>query len=115
MIDSMLSQLGGSGVKMATGSYVGNGAYGPDNPNTLTFEFEPQIVFLYENGNGSASGTQTVLFRNSTVYSYNFGTTRDGSVIFDDKTVTWFAAANYPNAAKQYNESGLTYTYLAIG
>lgn len=38
----------GDGARIATGSYVGTGTYGSGNPNTLTFEFEPKIVIVYE-------------------------------------------------------------------
>ena len=33
--------------KIATGSYTGTGTYGSSNPNSLTFEFDPKIVFVY--------------------------------------------------------------------
>lgn len=35
-----------SKAKIEVGSYVGTGTYGVDNPNTLTFGFEPKIVFV---------------------------------------------------------------------
>lgn len=34
------------GVKIATGSYIATGTYGISNPNSLTFEFEPDLVIL---------------------------------------------------------------------
>ena len=33
-------------AKIETGSYVGTGQYGAGNPNTLTFSFEPKVVFI---------------------------------------------------------------------
>lgn len=102
-------------TKMETGSYTGTGTYGQSTPNTLTFSFEPEIVFLYENGNIAHQMAQTMLWRNATVYSYSLGSNRDGNVTFSGKTVTWFAANNYPNATAQYNDSGQTYTYIALG
>ena len=36
-----------AGVKIATGSYTGDGTYGSDHPNTLTFPFTPKVVFLF--------------------------------------------------------------------
>ena len=36
------------GAKIETGSYTGTGTYGNSNPNSLTFGFEPKIVFISE-------------------------------------------------------------------
>lgn len=33
--------------KIATGSYVGTGKYGSNNPNSLTFEFDPKLVLIF--------------------------------------------------------------------
>lgn len=41
-VDEMLL----TGAKIETGSYVGNGTYGKDNPNSLTFGFEPKVVWI---------------------------------------------------------------------
>ena len=40
-----LGQLGGR-ARIEVGSYVGTGTYGKSNPNSLTFGFDPKIVFL---------------------------------------------------------------------
>ena len=40
-----LGQLGNR-TRIETGSYVGTKTYGSSNPNTLTFGFEPKIVFV---------------------------------------------------------------------
>lgn len=37
-----------SGAKIEVGSYVGTGTYGVDNPNTLTFGFEPKLLLIRE-------------------------------------------------------------------
>ena len=34
------------GVQMAAGTYTGTGTYGEDNPNSLTFGFEPMLVIV---------------------------------------------------------------------
>ena len=40
-----LGQLGNK-AQIATGSYTGTGTYGSSNPTSLTFDFEPQIIFI---------------------------------------------------------------------
>jgi hypothetical protein len=35
-------------AKIQTGSYVGTGTYGADNPCSLTFNMIPKILFVYE-------------------------------------------------------------------
>ena len=44
------------GVQIETGSYVGTGTYGENNPNSLTFGFEPKLVALltYKSGASNA-------------------------------------------------------------
>ena len=45
MINTINTALNGK-ARIQTGSYVGTGTYGNSNPNTLTFDFEPQIIFI---------------------------------------------------------------------
>lgn len=53
MIMNGLSQGGGSDSRVPviyTTSYVGTGTYGQNNPNTLTFDFVPEIVIISQSG-----------------------------------------------------------------
>lgn len=46
-----LKQLGSdlaAGVHIAAGSYTGTGTYGASDPNILTFDFEPEVVFVFQ-------------------------------------------------------------------
>ena len=45
MINTINTALNGK-ARIQTGSYVGTGTYGASNPCSLTFDFEPQVVFL---------------------------------------------------------------------
>lgn len=45
-ISEVLAQLG-TKAKIQTGSYVGTGTYGADNPCSLTFDFVPEIICIY--------------------------------------------------------------------
>lgn len=128
-----------NGAQVVSGSYVGTGTYGADAPNTLTFSFAPKLVIMlgYKDtysswnpcfGGGetqqdgyskitvmtaaaiTASFKQNAGFRN---YSYP-GTSNIsyGKKSEDGKTFTWY---NAYGAHNQFNTSGYTYHYLAIG
>ena len=114
------------GVKLATGSYTGTGTYGSSNPNSLTFDFEPKLVFmfedklpLYKNINSQTYhpvyGTTIGM---TTTYSRSLFNIYSGDNYFyakkssDGKTLSWYHEAN---ASAQINKSGVTYQYIAIG
>lgn len=121
-----LGQLGEPGARIEVGNYVGTGTYGSRNPNSLTFGFVPRYVriigmFGEETGNVLIEGergwnygvvmekvpTTTFIkmagFGDATVYSKKSS---------DGKTLYWYDTGN---AVDQYNESGVTYYFLAIG
>lgn len=115
--DEAFAQLlsGGSGVSIATGSYVGTGTAGAANKNSLTFAFVPKIVII-----GGNKGLQPVsgAWKDSFLwmqgqtdgYSYNSST----AIYFQQSgsTLTWWVTSN---AAAQLNTSGMTYRWVAIG
>nr|DAG35497.1 MAG TPA: hypothetical protein [Bacteriophage sp.] len=113
-----------------TGSYVGTGTYGESNPNSLTFEFEPKLVFMFE---GKFPATKNVGSQTShpvygttigmtTTYSkslFNIYSMRSGDDYYlyakkssDGKTLSWYHGAS---ARAQMNDSKVTYRYIAIG
>ncbi|WP_317380456.1 DUF6273 domain-containing protein [uncultured Intestinimonas sp.] len=113
-------------AKIATGSYVGTGTYGVDNPNTLTFSFEPKIVFVIPLGsNNNGPGILYPAFYTEAYISYAYISQSSVSGVatltqaFENyanlvgKTVSWYAASN--TAQKQLNISGAKYYYIAIG
>lgn len=104
-------------VKIATGSYVGTGTYGQDNPNSLTFNFTPQIIFL---------DVRTVKDRNSIPQYYIMfrgaanafakDTSSKNTLSWTDTGVSWYFGSRDSQAAtRQFNQSGVTYHYIAIG
>lgn len=110
-----LGQLGG-GARIEVGTYVGTGTYGYDNPNTLTFEFEPKLIVITETGYGvnpleSQWNGSVILVQGS--YSMNVGTSKSCEFNVVGKNATWYTKGNYSGA--QLNESGITYNYIAIG
>lgn len=126
-------------AKIASGTYTGTGTYGADNPNSLTFSFEPKIVIMlgYLNSNGawnpmlgyipiSSNNYEVITVMTasalSTAYSHYTGFLRGnmysttgtswGKKSEDGKTFYWYDSGG---AAGQCNSEGYTYFYLAIG
>lgn len=102
-------------VRIETGSYVGTGTYGEDNPNSLTFGFEPKMVLFttsggltpgdgyWDDGGIWTEGASRMLV----------GSWKNAFFTCDGNTLSWYTDTE--NAACQFNASGTTYYYLAIG
>ena len=108
------------GVKIEVGSYVGTGTYGSSNPNTLTFEFEPKLVFVRYGENGTTGYTTLCIFVPTDLtssfrmngFSYIPNSTESNSYAkINGKSLSWYAQ----NSPSQANVSGKTYNYIAIG
>ena len=142
MIMNGLSQ-GGSDSRVPviyTTSYVGTGTYGVNNPNTLTFDFIPEFIWIYGSFNpshtvydtqyiSSATGSSSisifpmfVIERLTTSYTVGqpiltgeFGYDNLSYVCYskkssDSRTIYW-----YNPVGAQGNDNGRTYYVLAIG
>lgn len=103
----------GDKARVQFGSYVGTGTYGSSNPNTLTFDFVPKMVFVWGFGNSSGNS----LYYQFMFYGENYtsvyigdGNNRSTKVSWDSKTVSWYTSDRY----KQLNESSRTYRFFAI-
>ena len=104
--------------RIETGSYVGTGTYGQENPNTLTFEFVPKFVIFWQGSIGSSvvdvSSTNPFywiyngdkMFPTSSTNNYNCFVTLNGT------TLTWYSPRNKD---AQYNDETKEYHYVAIG
>lgn len=99
--------------KIATGSYTGTGKYGSNNKNSLTFDFEPQLVILANVNSYNGIPMHAIFQRNQSSYIYYTG----GPVSWSGKTMSWYTTeTNASNGANyQLNTSGKTYNYIAIG
>lgn len=96
-------------VKLETGSYVGTGTYGQSNPTTLTFPFEPKVVFVTKKDSflvSSAFVGFVWLFGQDTI-------TSSGPTTFtvNDNGLSWYSNG----ASNQLNVSGTNYVYAAFG
>ena len=107
--------------KIATGSYVGTGKYGPDNPNSLTFDGNPQMVVVSIVSKLGCAGAYQDYFDGwsegnfmwvkGATYSGGYSGTID--ILETEHGISWNTASNQ-DASKQCNESGKTYRYFAI-
>lgn len=91
-------------AQVVTGSYVGTGTHGKDNPNTLQFVFAPKLAIVMAAGAASVGeSTGMVWTGNPTV-----GTK---TVTADGNSLSWYGNS----VANQLNTSGTQYYYTVIG
>lgn len=105
----------GSG-KVVAGSYVGTGTYGEGNKSSLTFDFVPKIVLFYGTGGDvlstSSSGFPLIMLWGTTYCAGTSNTTTSFSYFaYYGNTMSWYSES----AAGQFNTSGSTFRYVAIG
>lgn len=114
--------------KIATGSYVGTGTYGQNNPNTLTFDFTPKLWGILCYTQSGAPTLVTVTFRvpfgldvtggQKYLVAFRGSNLCDIQVHYIGQTAYWNAydyPGSSPSATEQFNEVGCTYYYVAIG
>ena len=106
--------------KIATGSYVGTGTYGADNPCSLTFDFVPKLLIV----SYSTFGIQPTqgywntgflwFYRNERILMGESG--RYTMFSLNGNTLSWYLdTTSSSGAIYQCNQSGITYNYIAIG
>ena len=103
------------GVKIAVGSYTGTGTYGSSNPNSLTFGFEPKLVFIGAKSQPSANCA--FVFNGQITFSRtNSGGGGDSAVCsFSGNTFTWYSTSSSWGVDAQMNSANVEYLYFAIG
>lgn len=104
-----LGQIGGA-ARIETGSYVGTGTYGSSTPNSLTFGFDPMVVFLSPEVPNRNSSFITALKGNTSALDANTG--YNINISWGIKTMSWSSGKD---EYVQYNKSGMRYFYVAIG
>lgn len=104
-------------MRIETGSYTGTGTNGSDNPNTLTFLFVPQIVFIVEDygSNSAITGFNAIVHGQTNSNGVTYSSYLRWSITWssDGTSVSWYAYSG--TAEKQMNTSSRTYRYVAIG
>lgn len=98
------------------GSYVGTGTSGQNNPTTLTFPFEPKIVFIARGTTPSVGslGTITPMIRGvqRSIVGINGSSISIAYLTWDNNSLSFYGNGG---ADTSLNESGMTYHYVAIG
>lgn len=119
-ISEVLAQLG-TKAKIQTGSYIGTGTYGSDNPCSLAFESVPKFVYIKSFGSSCAGFflpyTLTDSFTNFAYQGFTENAGLQASNLhakFKNLTLSWYSAGAYTDAKYQLNSSGITYNYIAI-
>lgn len=104
--------------KIATGTYTGNGFYGKDHLTSLTFPFEPKLVIIQNKQRSMANIGATGLDPYGLLIALNplkqFDTNNGYYHVYlswKGNTVSWYGES----ADLQFNSSGHTFSYLALG
>lgn len=108
------------GTKIATGSYIGTGTYGPSNPNSLTLDFVPQLVLIFWAHSGGNAPNAIAWLGKDMGFSYKpagsngqWYYTYPITVLPPNGTdMRWYSPAD---VSAQMNGSGVEYRYFAIG
>lgn len=105
-------------AKIESGSYLGTGTSGAANPNSLTFEFAPKIVFIIHATYG-AEQYACILLPDGTAGVSLYMPTMTGSInnreLYNSRsgnTVTWYSE---DGADDQANTESVIYNYVALG
>lgn len=117
-------------ARIATGSYTGTNTYGASNPCRLTFDFVPQLVWIYSvqepggfvfNTTNQDKGVvvQNIPALDTGYHNYcgfcssnSYWQESYGRKSSDGKSIYWY---NTKYAFAQLNDSTYRYYYLAIG
>ena len=114
-------------TQIATGSYVGTGAVGAGNQNQITTPFRPKAVFVSRSSAytlGSVGGVTSTAWVYGALLGVTHAVANNGAfspgmvtLIWADTGVSWYyAEASQNNAvSRQLNDSGITFSWVAIG
>lgn len=114
-----LDQVMGFPAQIYMGSYVGTGTSGAGNPNTLTFPFTPKMVYI-----GRTNGQTSVVMLPyiwgaqyfQVVQTDSGGEGIRNKVTISGNTMQWAIVDDTPvDAARQLNDGGYIYGFVAIG
>lgn len=120
-LNELLDGLLKSAAKVQVGTYIGTGTAGKGNPNTITFNFEPKLVFIYSVQTQLEGSTQHIrhafyVYGGQMMIADSYqGTGGSNRVTINGNTMSWYNNNASANAALQLNTSGAQYAYAAIG
>jgi len=105
-------------AKIATGSYTGTGTYGVNNKNSIMLPFRPYLVFIKSDYAGAGGTSFAMVNGNNSVaiWEVGMGFNTDGGkyakLEWASNGVKWYSDVN---SSGQLNNSGMIFTYVAIG
>lgn len=117
----------GSQISFETGSYVGTGTYGSSNATSLSFSFNPKVLFISNayfynllgltNTSNSVTSIGILLDSLSTT-THQLEVAQNSTIYisYDStaKTVYFYSTNSSYGPAQQMNASGTTYYYIAM-
>ena len=110
---------------IATGSYTGTGTYDSSNPNSLTFDFVPKLVYVYSENNVQVGGDD--ITPNYFIWATGMTTARmdyvNGRSYYatfsaSGNTLEWYTTSSsgaVDTSEAQLNKAGSKYYWVAIG
>lgn len=108
-----------SKARIQTGSYVGTGTYGKNNPCSLTFDFPPKIVFVFRTSDRYQSSHNDGYGRYvMNIFAFGGFKIKTGSGSTDinysisGNKLSWYSDSD---SEGQINYSNETYGYIGIG
>lgn len=126
-IDTGIRAEAQESAMIATGSYVGTGTGGADNPTILTFDFAPKMLLITHNSSSVIDPFLGIFIKGrphgivfvdgesvsgyGDYYSTMWGAVSLSSVTFTENSVS----ISHNEAGRQFNDGSLTYHYVAIG
>lgn len=97
--------------KIVYGTYTGNGKYGKDNPNQLTFDGDPLFVII----KGSTGSSPTLGIQAMRGWNTAFANSTNSSAVchltWGEHSLSWY---NSQSSTDQFNASGSVYPYIAL-
>ena len=104
-----------AGAKIATGSYTGTGEYGSSHPNTLTFDFEPKVIFFYY---GPDHDRGIIMFVRGRTEEFVTGGGRSYTrlyITWSGNSVSWYSNDDEREQMNRTCSDNSPYIYAAIG
>ena len=100
--------------RIATGRYTGDGTYGSAHPITLTFDFQPKVLLLFNCDGNSGMKAPMLLIAPYTLQHFAAGTAGGAPihVTWGENTVSWY---NENSAIHQFNHIYGENYYVALG
>lgn len=117
METQLMSYVNETGVKIVSGTYLGTGLVGAENPKTLTFTFKPILVIVTaDSGAGVIPGS---VFIAGQTQSDGLGSNDNPAyglqlrLTWGDDRISWYSTSG--DAEKSLNYDGQLYHYFALG